>query len=96
MQLIDNVTPAVSGPVLITDSQRTTAWENERRVRFTASNVKNVGVCATKHRLQTLVDDQLWGDRVQTSAMLYGTRHEALARDTFQVEILRGSGISGG
>ena len=86
-QLLENVTPAASGPVLITGSQGTSVWANERRVRVTASNAKNVCVCATEHRLQTLVNDQLWGERVQTATMLYGTKHEALARDTFDIQI---------
>ena len=44
-QLLENVTPAASGLVLITGSQGTSAWANERRVRVTASNAKNVCLC---------------------------------------------------
>ena len=86
-QLLDNTTPADSGPVLITSSQGNAAWHNERRARVTASNAKTIFACASEDRFENLVNQQLWGKPVQTAAMLHGCHNEIVAWEDFQMAI---------
>ena len=60
-QLLDNTTPADSGPVLITSSQGNAAWHNERRARVTASNAKTIFACASEDRFENLVNPAVVG-----------------------------------
>ena len=88
-QMLTNITPDVHGPVMITHNQGDASWHNERRVRVTASNAKSVYACNSEGRYRNLVNAQLWGKPVQTAAMLHGNVNEVLARESFQVKIMK-------
>jgi len=81
--LLDNITPAESGPVLITSSQGNTTSHRERWVRVTASTTKILFACASQEGFTNLVNQQLRGKPVQTVALLYGCDIYIMAQEAF-------------